>query len=555
MTAEAKTSINLSGSVPNFYIRVNGDLATEEMLSLQSLSVESSLHLPDMLTLTLRDLTPIKPEGKAYKFIDDEKGKFQNGSSVTVSIAVDTNRESDVFDGQVVEVEAHLLQHGQQLVVRAFDRLHLLARGTFTRTFQNVTDMDLVKKIASLHGLTPVVGPADFVHDYVLQSNQTDLEFLRDRAVKLGYLLFVEGSKLHCVPMGSLGTAGDLQWGVNLIEFQPRVSSLEQASGTTLRSWDPQRKKAVVSSTGKGKGEPGVAAAGETDLSADYTLTQHVVRKEKLADLYVAGSADEKRQKFVEATGVAGGSPKMKAGRTVNLTGVSDRYSGSYVLSAVNHQFQTQSGYTTEFTVSGMRAPDVAQTLAGAHKPKTQYGFVIGIVTNNDDPKDQGRVKIKFPWLSEKHESDWARIAVPGGGNKRGMAWIPEVNDEVLCGFEMGDMHHPYVIGGLWNGLDLPPEKTKQLVKGGKTIHRVHYTRKGHKIILDDSDDTPGIIVEDMNGNVIHIDSKKNKLTITMKGDISIESKGKMNLKAQSGIDIDGGLGVVNVKGSLIKLN
>lgn len=548
-------SVNLRGSVPHFYIRVEGDLATDEMLSLHALNIESSLHMPDMLTLTLRDLTPITEKGSAYHFIDDRKGKFKNGSAVTVSIAVGDNREENVFDGEVVEVEAQLLQHGQQLVVRAFDRLHKLARGTFTRTFQNVTDMDVVGKIAQERGLSTRLGPANFVHDYVMQSNQTDLEFLRERAVRLGYLLFMDGKELHCEPMESMGHAGDLQWGVNLIEFHPRVSSLDQASGTTLRSWDPQRKQAVVSSAGKGKGEPGVAAASEEDLSAPYTMTQHVVRKEKLADLYAEGSADQKRQKFVEATGVAGGSPRMTAGMTVKLGGVSERYEGTYMLSAVSHQYHTQSGYTTEFTVSGMRAPDVAQTLAGAHKPKAQYGFVIGIVTNNDDPQNQGRVKLKFPWLSEKHESDWARIATPGGGQSRGMAWIPEVEDEVLVGFEMGDMHHPYVIGGLWNGVDAPPEPTARLVKGGKTIHRVQYSRKGHKIVLDDSDETPGITVEDMNGNVIHIDSKKNKLTIQMKGDVSVEAQGKMDLTAQAGINIDGGAGAVIVKGTVIKLN
>ncbi|WP_420597551.1 VgrG-related protein [Deinococcus sp.] len=548
-------SVNLRGSVPNFYIRVGGELATDEMMSLHALSVESSLHMPDMLTLTLRDLTPLTKQAKSYRFIDDKKDKFKNGSDVTVTIAVGDHREENVFDGQVVEVEAHLLQHGQQLVVRAFDRLHTLSRGTFTRTFQNVTDMDLVKKIAQIRGLTPVVGPANFVHDYVIQSNQTDLEFLRDRAAQLGYLLYVDGTKLHCVPMESLGDAGELQWGVNLIEFQPRVSSLDQASNTTLRGWDPQRKQAVVSAEVKGKGEPSVQASGEKDLSAPYTLTHQVVRKEKLADIYAGGSADQKRQKFVEASGIAGGFPKMKAGRTVKLSGVSDRYAGSYTLSAVTHQFHTDSGYTTEFTVSGMRAPDVAQTLAGAHKPKAQYGLVIGIVTNNDDPKNQGRVKLKFPWLSEKDESDWARIATPGGGNKRGMAWIPEVEDEVLVGFEMGDMHHPYVVGGLWNGQDAPPEPTAKLVKGGKTIHRVHYSRKGHKIIMDDSDETPGVTVEDMNGNTIHIDSKKNTLTIQMKGDISVESQGKMEFKAQTGVSIDAGAGSVIVKGLTIELN
>ncbi len=547
-------AVNMRGAVPHFYIHLNGDLSPDAMTNLQELTIESSLHMPDVATLILRDLTPLRERASAYNFTDDA-GTYKVGVPMTITIKVDNNQEQNVFDGEIVEVEPHLLQHGQQLKVRAYDRLHKLSRGTFTRTFQNVTDMDVVKKIAAELGLQAKVGPASYVHDYVIQSNQTNLDFLRDRASRLGYLLYVDGTTLHCEPMESKGDAGEVQWGTNLIEFSPRLSSLDQASGTTVRGWDPQRKRAVVSAVGKGKGIPEAQAGGEEDLSAPYTVTQQVVRKEKLAELYATGTADQHRQKFLEATGVTGGHPKMTAGMSLNITGVSDRYQGKYTLSSVTHHYRTESGYTTEFTVSGGRAPDIANTLQERTKPHTQYGFVIGIVTNNDDPLGQGRVKVKFPWLSEKDESDWARIAVPGGGPTRGMEWIPEVNDEVLVGFELGDMHHPYIIGGLWNGVDAPPKSSKQVVKGGKTLQRIHRSRLGHLIILDDSDDAPGILVQDMNGNQIKIDSKTNTLTIQMKGDVNVNADGKMSLNATQGVSIQGGAGGVDIQGSTIKLN
>jgi len=68
-----------------------------------------------------------------------------------------------------------------------------------------------------------------------------------------------------------------------------------------------------------------------------------------------------------------------------------------------------------------------------------------------------GRVKVKFPWLSDEHESWWARIATPMAGGGRGAYFLPEVNDEVLCAFEHGDVRFPYVVGALWNGKDAPP--------------------------------------------------------------------------------------------------
>ena len=90
-------------------------------------------------------------------------------------------------------------------------------------------------------------------------------------------------------------------------------------------------------------------------------------------------------------------------------------------------------------------------------------GMMTGLITNNKDPEKYGRVKVKFPWLSEEDESDWLRVVVPGGGNNRGLLFLPEVNDEVLVGFEQGDINRPYVLGGLWNGQDTPPESAAQL--------------------------------------------------------------------------------------------
>ncbi len=86
-------------------------------------------------------------------------------------------------------------------------------------------------------------------------------------------------------------------------------------------------------------------------------------------------------------------------------------------------------------------------------------GAVIGVVTNNSDPDGMGRVKLRFPWLTDSHESSWARVAAPMAGNNRGAYFLPEVDDEVLVVFEQGDMRFPFVLGSLWNGKDKAPAK------------------------------------------------------------------------------------------------
>src|SRR5690349_5349415 len=90
------------------------------------------------------------------------------------------------------------------------------------------------------------------------------------------------------------------------------------------------------------------------------------------------------------------------------------------------------------------------------------YGVYPATVKDLQDPDNQGRVKIRLPWSpdtgSESYEV-WARVATMMGGKDRGTWFIPDVDDEVLVSFEGGNPRRPYVVGGLWNGKDTPPEK------------------------------------------------------------------------------------------------
>jgi uncharacterized protein involved in type VI secretion and phage assembly len=163
---------------------------------------------------------------------------------------------------------------------------------------------------------------------------------------------------------------------------------------------------------------------------------------------------------------------------------------------------------------------------------KPFYGVTIGLVTNNKDPDGLGRVKVKFPWLSDQEESAWARILSPMAGKERGFYFLPEVDDEVLVAFEHGQVEFPYVLGALWNGKDKPPAKNDD----GKNNQRLIKSRSGHVIIFDDTEGEEQIIIRDKTQkNEIVIDSKKNSMTIKVEQDLSIETKGKISLKSSGG--------------------
>jgi uncharacterized protein involved in type VI secretion and phage assembly len=214
------------------------------------------------------------------------------------------------------------------------------------------------------------------------------------------------------------------------------------------------------------------------------------------------------------------------------------------------------------------------------------FGVVVGVVTNNQDPDKLGRVKMKFPWLDEDDESNWARIATTMAGNNRGTFFLPEVDDEVLVAFELGNVERPYVVGALWNGVDAPVRDNAD----GKNNERVIRSRAGHEFILNDEegkeqveiktkaghqfllDDSSGsekiAIVDKSGNNKIEIDSAQNSIAISAQTKITLKAQTveitadtSMTVKStQLEISADAAAtlkssATLTIKGSLVKIN
>lgn len=164
------------------------------------------------------------------------------------------------------------------------------------------------------------------------------------------------------------------------------------------------------------------------------------------------------------------------------------------------------------------------------------YGVCSAIVVDIKDPDNQGRVKVTLPWSPDasgaRYEA-WARLATLFGGANRGSWFVPDVDDEVLVSFEHGDPRRPYVLGGLWNGQDAPPET---MDGSGNNDKKVLRSRNGVKVTLDDQDgqeslklETPGgqkitlkdgpgtVTVEDSNGNSIKFETAGVTVTAAIK--------------------------------------
>lgn len=172
------------------------------------------------------------------------------------------------------------------------------------------------------------------------------------------------------------------------------------------------------------------------------------------------------------------------------------------------------------------------------------YEAVVAVVTDNKDPQKLGRVKVKFPLVSENDTSWWAPIVMLGAGKNRGWFFIPEKDDEVLCIFEHGDFERPLVIGALWGGVDKAPDKNP-----GGNPRRVIKSRQGSKITFDDEE--MKLVLEDGTGKgKITFDANANKIIIeALEGDVCFQApKGELKIvaktasfKATSNVEIHAG--------------
>ncbi|MBD2488011.1 VgrG-related protein [Aulosira sp. FACHB-615] len=485
--------------IPEPLLQIDGTNASADLLNdILQITVEESLHLPGMFTLVIRnDYFPGQTTEATWKhqslFAIGKKIKIGFVSSTTQNADFEDAEQGYVLEGEITAIETEFTSGSQApIIIRGYDMSHRLHRGRYNRSFQNVTDSDVVNQVIGEAGITAgTVTSTTIVHDYVFQENQTNMEFLRERAARLGFELYVQDSKLN-FRQPAQNESLSLKWLEDIHNFRVRVSSAEQVSSVEVRGWDYSTKKSIVSTasteqvittTDNGKGS---STSTKFSIKPKMIVVDQPVFSVNEAAKIAQALCNELGGEFVMADAVGEGNPKIRPGKVIKLTDMGS-YSGSYYVTETRHLFQERK-FVTEFSVRGLRSGDLLATLSPQTHLQAGQTLLVGVVSNNQDPKGWGRVRVKFPTLTEEHESNWARVVSVGAGPGRGFDCLPEINDEVLVAFEHGDIHRPYVIGGVWNGTDAPPETVADTVVSGKVRLRTFKTRVGHKLQFVEED-------------------------------------------------------------------
>ncbi|TMF11579.1 MAG: VgrG-related protein [Chloroflexi bacterium] len=550
-------------------IQLNGSALSDEMEGLlEQVVVDHHQHLPDMFAITFHD-----PDR-------DVLGRLNAtiGDTVTIKVTPPGGSPETLIKGEVTGFEAEYGATRLRTVLRGYDMSHRLHRGRRTETYKNVTDSDIARKVANRAGLS--VGQIDSTSgtfDHVSQANQSDWDFLKSRAREIGFELAMENGKFNFrQPIQASGAPQhgtyqnhsdplQLVFGDDLIEFRPRVTSAEQVNDVKVRGWDPVQKQAVIGSAN--------AATVATDSLQDtpsslankfggptFTAVNRPLTQQAQVDGAAGSIAELISSAFAEADGLANGNPKLKAGTTVSVGVVGDTFSGKYTLTSARHVFGEQ-GYRTQFVISGRQDRSLLglASLGSSNGHASAggapiNGVVVALVTDNNDPNNAARVKLKFPWLDDDYESDWARITQLGAGPDSGAHFIPEVNDEVLVAFEFGDIRRPYVVGSLHNGQD-KPKLGNGLFDNGKVKRRGFISRKGHQFIFFDDASKAGLAFISSDGKLkISLNETNSEIHISSQGKVHVESQQDMTLESQANINLKAGQGLKLEAGTDLKM-
>ena len=132
------------------------------------------------------------------------------------------------------------------------------------------------------------------------------------------------------------------------------------------------------------------------------------------------------------------------------------------------------------------------------HQQRRYYGKYRGIVTDNNDPYQQGRIRAKVPELFADAETGWAMACVPFAPQSAGMLFLPETETNVWIEFEGGDPSRP-----IWTGCWWPQNQAPSIASPSVKILQ---TASGHKITLDDTSGSETVKIEDKNGSSITMD-------------------------------------------------
>lgn len=581
-------------------VKIDGrELSEQQRDHLVSVAVEQTWSAADRIELSFVEREDIGITADIGATIEASISNASNGST------------QQLFKGELTAIGYQWAYGEDTVVLEGYDARHKLTRTLNPTTYQNIKFGDVISTIAGRHGLTSTVPSTLSSTTYSSwMVAASDFAILQQISLLTGFpWRLVDGAIEFNDP--SAATAPVTLGAAQLIELELRATPIERGKEVEVHGWDTKRHEAIVGKatrpTSPHTPADGLKAAKHLDQKTAVSWRNGPVDAAN-ADQLAKGIGHRMNAAEIVGRGMTRGNAAIVPGASVRIEGVSSRANGTYRVSDARHVYGAATGsLRTSFRIGSTDAA-LADLLRGGGAMPGQssltHGVTIGIVTDvnvRGGDVEPGRVRVKLPFIGDQVESGWARVMSQGGGKDRGIAFVPEVGDEVLVAFEHGDLNRPYVLGTVWGDSG---KVLTDLIDNGKVRERSIVSRIGNKITFVDEDkgaSKVGIAIEVddaksrlffgkeettlettkrpmelRNGKAsIKLDKDEititaNKITITSAtGDVTVEGQnvkvtGKMNvdvaannmasLKAKSMLTVESS-GMTNVKGATVQVN
>jgi uncharacterized protein involved in type VI secretion and phage assembly len=132
------------------------------------------------------------------------------------------------------------------------------------------------------------------------------------------------------------------------------------------------------------------------------------------------------------------------------------------------------------------------------------YGKYRGVVINNVDPMQMGRIQAMVPDVAGMLPSSWAMPCLPVTGINMGVFTVPPIGAGVWMEFEKGDPDFPIWVGGFWGSAAETPLLAHSVPPGVAGI-TIQTTAKNGIVVSDTPGPTGGILIQTTTGAMVSV--------------------------------------------------
>jgi phage protein D len=353
---------------PNFRVEVDGEeLDPETHGDVLDLKVDMDIDNMSSFDLTLNNW-----DDRTVSFKYSDKTTFDVCRGVHIMMGY-ADELISMMTGQISTMAPHFPESGAStLTVGGLDGMFRLrdrrpGEGEAIK-YRGMADWEIARAVAERNGLKTLLTEQGEVHPEVVQKNQDDAQFLMERAKRIDFDCFVltdpiaRESTLHFVEPtdgrdSSIIRVYQLRWGENLISFNPTINLSHQVGRITVRGWDDRTKQAIVATAtpddlpgNEGNGTSGPAAVGQCMPGKQDVVVDAPVSSEEEALELARSRLRERAYDFITGVGEIIGLPDLRPADNVELSGLGERFNGTYYVKKVTHNIGN-NGYRTRFEV------------------------------------------------------------------------------------------------------------------------------------------------------------------------------------------------------------